>query len=183
MSGVSALIISGPFKPLTPPEIEAVLHFLNRGGRLAVMLHIPFPVAPLLRQLGVDFSNGVIREQQGVIGGDPLNFHITALSPHPLTRDLTSFDAFGVWALHGEGAGIVSIARTSPTAWVDLNGSNTLDKGDATQAFDVVVAGQIGSGRFVVFGDDAIFQNQFLSGGNAALAKNLAWWLTQAASA
>jgi hypothetical protein len=31
----------------------------------------------------------------------------------------------------------------------------------------------------VLFGDDAIFQNQFLTGGNAVLGKNLARWLAQ----
>jgi hypothetical protein len=32
----------------------------------------------------------------------------------------------------------------------------------------------------VVFGDDAIFQNEFLTKGNAVLARNLACWLSRA---
>ncbi len=39
-SGVEALVISGPFAPLTPAEIESILRFLRGGGRLCVMLHI-----------------------------------------------------------------------------------------------------------------------------------------------
>jgi hypothetical protein len=45
------------------------------------------------------------------------------------------------------------------------------------QAFGVVIAGRSGRGGFVIFGDDALFQNKFLVEGNAALAKNLAKWL------
>jgi hypothetical protein len=41
----------------------------------------------------------------------------------------------------------------------------------------VIVAGELGAGRFVVFGDDAIFQNKFLDEQNRRLAKNLARWL------
>ena len=45
------------------------------------------------------------------------------------------------------------------------------------QSFAVVLAGHRGRGWFAVFGDDAIFQNQFLVGGNLALATNLVTWL------
>ncbi|HXQ23784.1 MAG TPA: hypothetical protein VN812_19045, partial [Candidatus Acidoferrales bacterium] len=55
-----------------------------------------------------------------------------------------------------------------------------LDPGDAVQSFGVLVAGQLGLGRFAIFGDDALFQNQFLMGGNVVLARNLVAWLTQA---
>ena len=50
---------------------------------------------------------------------------------------------------------------------------------DAVQSFAVAIAGQSGNGRFVVFGDDAIFQNQFFKGNNQVLGRNLARWLGQ----
>jgi len=180
--GVDALIVSGPFAPFSATEIEAIMSFLDRGGRLVLMLHIPFPVAPLLHRLGVDFSNGIIRERVNVIKDDPLNFHVTALTPHAVTRDVGSFDVFGAWALLNNANNVTVLAQTSASAWVDLNGNGTLEPGDAAQAFAVAVAGQSGRGRFVVFGDDAIFQNQFLTRGNVVLAKNLATWLTQSTS-
>jgi hypothetical protein len=183
LSQVDALVVSGAFQPFTAAEIDAVMHFLDRGGRLALMLHIPFPLTPLLRRLHVDFSNGVIREREHLIGGEPMNFQVTALSPHPLTRKVGAFAVFGAWALMSEDAGAVLIARTSPSAWVDLNGNNQLDEGDAAQAFGVAVTGHVGQGEFVVFGDDAIFQNQFLTAGNARLAKNLGCWLVRSCQA
>jgi len=183
LAHVDALVVSGAFAPFTATEVEAVMHFLDRGGRLAVMLHIPFPLTQLLRRLHVDFSNGVIREREHVIGGEPINFSVTALSPHALTHKVDRFSAFGVWALMNETNDAVIIARTGPHAWVDLNGNRQLDKGDAVQSFGVVVTGPVGQGQFVVFGDDAMFQNQFLTKGNAVLARNLACWLTRASCA
>jgi hypothetical protein len=177
LSGVDALVISGAFTPLTLSEIDATVRFLDGGGRLAVMLHIPPPTAALLHALNVSVSNGVIREHEQLINDDPLNFHVTRMTPHDLTRDLGAFDAFGVWALLTTDVNAAIIARTSDSAWIDLNRNQIQERRDATQSFGVIVAGERGTGRFVVFGDDAIFQNQFLVGGNAVLAKNLARWL------
>ena len=68
------------------------------------------------------------------------------------------------------------VASTSSKGWVDLNGDKKLSKGDVVQAFGVVAVGESGAGRFVVFGDDAIFQNRFLDESNRQLAINLARW-------
>ena len=40
-----------------------------------------------------------------------------------------------------------------------------------------VVAGEIGKGGYIVFGDDAIFQNEFLERYNGPFAKNMVKWL------
>jgi len=177
VAGVDALVISGPFAPLTPEETETVIQFLQRGGRLSVMLHIAPPVDQLLHRLNVAISNGVIRERDNLVADDPLNFAVTRLEPHPLVRDVTAFNIYGGWALRGLANSATVIASTSPSAWIDLNGNNSMDDRDAVQSFGVVVAGQSGRGRFAVFGDDAIFQNQFLTGGNLTLARNLVAWL------
>jgi hypothetical protein len=58
-----------------------------------------------------------------------------------------------------------------------MDGDMKLSKGDIVQSFGVVVQGTHGAGRFVVFGDDAIFQNKFLDASNKQLARNLARWL------
>ncbi len=179
LSGVNAVVISGPFAPLTAAETDAVVAFLKRGGRLSVMLHIASPVADLLHKLEVSISNGVIRETEGVLENDALNFRVTHLASHELTKNVGAFNVFGAWALLNTADNATLTAETGPGAWVDLNGDQELGDGDAAQAFGVVVTGQLGKGRFVVFGDDAIFQNRFLSGGNAVLGKNLATWLGQ----
>ena len=177
IANVDAIAISGAFAPLTADETDAVVRFLGRGGRLCVMLHIGAPVDQLLHRLNVAISNGVIHERKDIIDGDPLKFRVTQFEPHPLTRNLEAFNVFGGWALHNLARNVEVIARTSPSAWIDLNGDRVLSKGDAVQAFGVVLVGSVGRGRFAVFGDDAIFQNQFLTGGNLTLATNLVTWL------
>lgn len=183
IANVDAIVISGAFAPLTPGEGDAVLRFLDRGGRLSVMLHIGAPVDQLLYHLNVAISKGVIHEREDIIGGDPLNFHVSHLEPHPLTRNLEGFNIYGGWALHNLADNVEVVARTSSTAWIDLNGDRVLSNGDAVQAFGVVLAGRAGRGRFAVFGDDAMFQNQFLTGGNLVLATNLVAWLRATAEA
>jgi hypothetical protein len=72
---------------------------------------------------------------------------------------------------------MAATALTSASAWIYLNGNRRFDQGDARQSFAVAVAGQPGKGRFVVFGDDAVFENKFLAGDNLTLGRNLAAWL------
>jgi len=175
LHGVSGLVISGPFEQIQPKEIEAVLRFLKRGGRLAVMLHVGPPLAGLLARLDVDSSNAVLHERQNIIEND-LNFRVKALSSSPLFTGVSQFSAYGAWALDA-GASSAIIARTSPDAWVDLNGDSVLSKGDAVGTFGVVVSGTSGTGNFIIFGDDAIFQNRYLDADNSKLAANLGSWL------
>jgi hypothetical protein len=177
LAAVDALVISGAFAPLTPQETDTLMQFLQRGGRLCVMLHIAPPVDQLLHRLNVAISNGVIRERENLVADDPLNFAVTRLEPHPLLRNVKAFNIYGGWALRGLADNATVIARTSPSAWIDLNGNNALDERDAVQSFGVVVAGRSGQGRFAIFGDDAIFQNQFLTEGNLTLARDLVAWL------
>lgn len=178
LDGIDALVVSGAFAAFTPEEVDALVAFVERGGRLAVMLHIPFPLTPLLRRLHVDFANGVIRDPGRSVGGDPMSFTVTTFEPHALTRGLDSISVFGAWALRNEGDQAAIIARSGNDSWIDLNRNDRSDPGDAVQSFGIAVAGAIGRGQFVVFGDDALFQNQFLEGGNRRLATNLACWLT-----
>ena len=177
--GVDALVISGAFVPLTPPEIETIVRFVEKGGRLCVMLHIGSPVANLLHRLNVSISNGVVHEQENQIHNKELDFYVTELKRHEIMRGVKRFSIFGGWALLNTEENSEIIAQTGTKAWVDLNRNNKLDKGDALQSFGLVIVGKWGIGEFVVFGDDAIFQNRFLTEENALLGKNLARWLQE----
>ncbi|MFZ5760186.1 MAG: DUF4350 domain-containing protein [Thermodesulfobacteriota bacterium] len=174
---VAVLIISGPFAPLSPGETAAVIRFVARGGSLAVMAHITQPLMGLLPQLDIAVSSLAVSEQENIIAGQPKNFLVKNLTSHPLTRDLQHISIYGGWALLAKNPAITVVARTSPRAWVDLNSDGRQSEQDAMQPFAMVLAGSFNKGRFVVFGDDALFQNQFLTGDNQKLAHNLATWL------
>ncbi|WP_026362398.1 DUF4350 domain-containing protein [Geopsychrobacter electrodiphilus] len=175
-----ALVISGAFRPFSPAEIAEIIRFIKRGGRLAVMIHIGPPLKTLLRNLGVDVANGVIREEEQAIDHEPLNFRTSRLAPHPLTRGIKDFALYGCWPLRTLSPAGKTLAFSSNRSWVDLSGDKRLTPGDAVQAFGVVVTSRIGQGELLVFGDDALFQNRFLSGNNLILAKNLGRWLAGA---
>lgn len=177
LSSVDVLILSGPFLPLSESEISAVLDFIAAGGGLAMMLHIAPPVRDLLYRLDVDFTNGTLRETSHVIGDNPLNFKVGKMSNHPLTQGLEGFSVYGAWALRGTAPHTTVVAETSQHGWVDLDHDNRLTAEDAVQTFGVMVAGEIGRGRYVVFGDDAIFQNRFLDEANRQLGLRLVDWL------
>jgi len=175
LSAHNALVISGPFEVLSPEEIEAVIRFIEKGGRLAAMLHIGSPLTALLSRLDVDHSNAVLHERQNVIDTD-INFRVKDLASEPLFSGITQFSLYGGWALD-PGSSARTVAKTSPEAWADLDGDRVLSKGDVVGAFSVVVSGTHGAGSFIIFGDDAIFQNRYLDDDNKKLAANLASWL------
>ncbi|MBI1921824.1 MAG: DUF4350 domain-containing protein [Geobacter sp.] len=177
LADVDVLVISGAFDPLEGDEVETIHAFLGRGGRLCVMLHIAPPLTGLMHRFGVVASSSVIRETSHVIEKDPLNFYVTQLATSPLFEGIGRFALYGGWALNPEKDNVTTIATTGPEAWVDLNGDKRFGEGDARQAFAVAVAGTLGSGRFVIFGDDAIFQNKFIKEENLILAGNLVKWL------
>jgi hypothetical protein len=177
LANAEALVISGAFNSFNPAEIDSIVSYVDNGGKLAIMLHIGSPLIPLLDRLGIIVSGSVIHEQENVIKTDDINFRVTRLESDPLFTDIEQFSVYGGWALLNEGVGTKAIAKTGEKAWIDLDGDKKLSEVDAVQSFAVIVSGTHGKGRFVIFADDAIFQNQYLDENNSKLAANLANWL------
>jgi hypothetical protein len=177
LNAADVLIISGAFQPLSPEEIDAIIRFLERGGKLCAMLHIPRPLTELMKKLKVYASNGVIQEEENMINNSPKDFFITNMEKHEITKGLNKIGVHGAWAIMSNGTTARIIARTGPKAWIDLNRDGKLNETHARQSFGVVIAGTLGKGGFVIFGDDAIFQNKFLDKENMPLGKNLADWM------
>jgi len=177
VKGTSVLVISGAFAPFNDVEIDAIIRFVDAGGKLCIMLHIPQPVAGLMSRLQVYASNGVILEKENLINNEPKNFLITKMDQHAITKGMQEFAVHGGWALISDSKQGKIIARTGAEAWIDLNRDGKFNNTDVQESFGVAIAGTFGRGQYVVFGDDAIFQNMFLEGGNMALGKNLVKWL------
>lgn len=176
LAGAQALVISGAFTPLHPNEVDAVARFIENGGKVAIMLHIAPPMASLLDRLQVSYTNGVVQERENVIEGDLLRFRVTRFKSHPVLTGIQDFSVHGAWGLINQSDSARVIAATGQQAWIDLDQDQKQAK-EETASFGLVVAGEIGKGAFLVFGDDAIFQNKFLEGNNKTLAANLAAWL------
>jgi hypothetical protein len=177
LNTADVLIISGAFQPLSPEEINSVIQFVERGGKLCAMLHIPQPLTGLMSRLKIYASNGVIQEQENTTNNAPMDFYITTMEKHKITNGLQKIGVHGAWALMTENATAQIIARTGLKAWIDLNRDGKLNETDARQSFGVIIAGTLGKGRYVIFGDDAIFQNKFLGQENMPLGENLVDWM------
>ncbi len=176
LKGASGLFISGLFNPLQPEEVEAIMRFLERGGNLAVTMHIAPPLSNLIFRFGLGLSQTVLHERQNIIDED-INFRVTDLSPSPLFAGIKSFSAYGVWAIDPNNKA-QSAARTSSEAWMDVFNTKVFQQGDPVGHFSVIVTGKVGKGEYMISGDDAIFQNKFLDENNSIFARNLALWLT-----
>jgi hypothetical protein len=176
LAGADALVISGAFQPVKSEEIDALVRFMLRGGKISVMLHIAPPLNELLLRFGISYTNGVIREHENIIEGQPQDFRVNRFTAHPVLKGIKEFSLYGVWGLMSRDERSRNIATTGPKAWIDLHHDNVQTK-DETSSFAVACAGDVGKGGFLVFGDDAIFQNKFLDSNNKALAVNLASWL------
>jgi len=181
LAGVAVTVTSGLFQPFAADELAALLAFVERGGGLAVMLHVAPTYANLLQRLGVLASPGVLHEGEGVLEDNPLNYRVTSFSAHPLTAGLEGFSLYGGWAVmdNGRSATVQTVAFTSRSSWIDADGDRQRGPKEVLHSYGVIVAGERGKGRVAVFGDDAIFQNRFLDEANRKLAANLAKWLVR----
>jgi hypothetical protein len=177
LNTADVLLISGAFQPFSAEETDTVIRFIERGGKLCVMLHIPQPLTGLMSRLKVYASYGVIQEQENMIHNAPMDFYVTSMEKHAITKGLQKIGVHGAWALMTQSPTAQIIARTGPKAWIDLNRDGKFDETDAQASFGVVIAGTLGKGEYVFFGDDAIFQNKFLEQENMSLGKNLAEWM------
>ena len=174
LAEVDAVVISGPFVPFAPEEIDALYTFVEKGGRLSIMLHVAPIVSELLARFDVIHANGVLREATPAqIAGEALNFHVARLDKEPLFTGIDHFAVYGCWALSTEGKFARIVASSGDKTWIDLNKDRSYSEQDAMQSFGIIALGEIGKGNFVIFGDDAIFQNRFLAGTNRRLAENL----------
>lgn len=174
LADVDAVVISGPFAPFSPEEIDALYAFVEKGGRLAIMLHVAPTISNLLARFDVVHANGVIREAaEAQINSEALNFYVALLEKDPLFTGINRFATYGCWPVESEGKFSRIVAKSSDKSWVDLNKDRSYSEQDAMQSFGIVALGEVGLGNFVIFGDDAIFQNRFLTNENRQLAENL----------
>ncbi len=91
----AAVVVAGPNKPLFPNEVAALKAYLDRGGRVLVLLE-PFDDAGLkdfLAGYGVELDNGIILDMNQVtqaIGASPIMPLALQYGPHRITRDFTN---------------------------------------------------------------------------------------------
>ncbi|MBI5491765.1 MAG: DUF4350 domain-containing protein [Deltaproteobacteria bacterium] len=176
---VRTYIIAGPSMQIKPDEIAALNSFVERGGRLLVLIHVSEPVARLTESFGIIVSNFVLSESNDTIGNEPQDFFVTSFLPHPVTEGVKRLAFYGSWALLPEGRSS-SVAATSAGSWADTDGDGLRGEGEPEEAFSVAAVTERGLGRVAVIADDAPFTNLFMKeADNERFVKNIIKWLDE----
>lgn len=185
LAGVRLFVVSGAFKEFTSFEIKTITDYVRGGGSLLVLLHVSAPLARLTEQLSIIVSNVVIAERDTTlqINGEPLNFRVRRFQPHPIFSGVHRVAVYGSWGLLAEGHSARTLALTSEKAYADLNKNHRWDPGDPIRSFGIVASVEAQKGKMLVIGDDALFNNMFITEeDNERFATNIIQWLMNAQS-
>lgn len=194
------MVVAGPSREFAPFEISLVRDYLDRKGRLLLLLDARTRVGiePLLRDWGVRLADDVVVDPSQTLSGRDL--HVSAYPDHPITAPLQGLASVFYLPrslrLDPPGAGadkpvLRELATCSALGWAEF------DPDDASPRFDpqidfagpvpVAVAVergpvpgvhvQIQPTRIVVFGDSAFASNGGLMGANADLFVHSVHWL------
>ncbi len=135
----AVLVVAGPKRDPLPSELTALERYVQRGGKLLVLLDPDQAPAlgKFLEKYGIRPGQDVIVDRLSrVLGGDYLIPVVTQYESHPITREFTlaSFFPFArtVDALPGppQGVTVQVLARTGEGSWAETD-RETLKLGQA----------------------------------------------------
>ncbi|WP_372807780.1 GldG family protein [Pontiella sp.] len=202
----AALVIAGPDKTMSSIEVEMIEDYLNRSGRVMVMLDAlkETGLEPMLRRWGVALRQDIVVDPENTLRGSDV--HIRRYNAHPISMEMGSIVQFflprSIQPLsEEEGAtakdrpSVVPLFFTSEKSWSEMQTEESTarfdeDKGDKRGPFSLGVAVERGAtqevldvqikpSRMVVFGDSDFVTNGGLVGGNVDLFMSALNWLLE----
>ncbi len=202
---IDALVIAGPRTPFAPVEVERLFDYLNKGGRVLLMVD-PDPnldVTPFndrLESWGVRLRNDLVIDPQAAFLGDIATPVVSRYTYHTITKELAGIATFfptirSIDKLDAvpQDKRLVVLFTSSPQAWgeADLTVFNVqydegVDvRGPLSLAVAVDVVGEAQKkGRLVVIGDADFASNAVINTvpgayANVELLSNMINWLTE----
>lgn len=150
------LVVAGVESEYTDAEVDAITSFVEDGGSLVLADDFGFG-NDVATEFGLSFSNRVLRDDEfrgnssfvEVNGTLPDGRNATLLTNVPTALNVADAD--------GE-----VLARTSPGAYVDVNGDGREDGGDISNAFPVAYRTGMGEGQAIFLSDPGLLANQAL---------------------
>ncbi|MBT8043166.1 MAG: GldG family protein [Kiritimatiellales bacterium] len=201
----AALVIAGPAKTMDSIEVEMIEDYLNRSGRVLVLIDAlkETGLEPMLYRWGVGLRQDIVVDPENTLRGSDV--HIRRYSDHLISAQMGSIVQFflprsieplvlenGKPATEDRPA-VFPLAFTSDQSWSETQvGDSTArfdeNTGDQRGPFSLGVAiergasqemldVQIKPSRMVVFGDSDFVCNGSMVGGNADLFMNALNWL------
>jgi len=163
----AVLVVAGPKIDFFPPEIDAIKAYLDKGGKLLLMLDPPDkPDSPPLANLialahdwGFDVGNNIVVDASGMgrlIGTDASVPVVSTYPNHPITDRFQLITAFplarSVTPVAGgvNGRNPQAIAETGPRSWAEAdikglmtNGEVSLDESKGDKKGPIAIAAAV----------------------------------------
>jgi len=200
-----ALVVAGPDKMLSTAEVEIIEDYLNRSGRVMVLIDAlkETGLEPMLRRWGIGLRQDIVVDPENTLRGSDV--HVRRFSDHPISVKMESivqmFLPRSVTPLMQESGSpdmadrpsVISLLFTSAESWSETQTDITSARfdentGDKRGPFGLGVAVERGASeelldvqimpsRMVVFGDSDFVSNGSMVGGNPDLFMNSLNWL------
>ncbi len=200
---LDAVLLLGPQRALLPESVAMLERYLERGGRLVVLLEpgAQSGIEPLLDRWGIQAPDGVIVDPASgatsdvAQGIDPIAYNYES---HPLAQGLTPdrmtfFSGARPLVPHNTGTGdsVRRVVLASPRSWVTedlavLSGRGALQRPESARQdyHAIAAAGRYpragGEARIVAIGDSDFASNRYLRAlYNLDLALNAVHWAVE----
>ena len=199
-SPCALMIIAGPSQSFSPYEITLVRDYLNRKGRLLLLLdaRIQTGLEPLLAEWGVGLGDDVVVDESLTLSGREL--HIATYPVHAITEPLQGLASVFFlprsirarpFTVGGDKPLVSELATCSPAGWAEFDPDAPAPRFDSQVDIPgpVPVAVAIERGpipgvhvqirptRLVLIGDSDFVSNGGLMGANADFFLNSVNWL------
>jgi hypothetical protein len=166
--GVTAkcLILAGPSQAYSDEEIDSILNYVENGGKLIILIHIPpkINLDPLLLALGFNVSNSILIDENG-----STTITATSFEKSMITEGVNRLMFFGCY--HTDNA------IASCDCFADLDGDKIADEEERGK-YGVVGYKKFGEGEVLVITDDAVLMDGLSNhGDNKRFAENIAKWV------
>ena len=200
----AALVVCGPQKDVTAPELDMIKDFIEAGGRTLFLVdpEAPPSLALFLEQYGIQLGNDVVIDRMSrLFGGDYLMPIPTEYSDHPIMHGFNVTPFFpvvrSVSLVEKPGVKTSWLFRTGDRSWAETDmealrqGKATLDPDDTPGPISLAAVSEIDTAgpipgqasdaekaAVVVFGDSDFVSNARINlSGNADLFMNVVHWL------
>lgn len=183
LEGASGLVIAGPMMPLKDEEYEVITSFVERGGTVLLTIHVPFPVLAVPAHWGAPVGTEILMSQSPAFSPEqPSVFFADAIAESPLTEGVGQVLVVSGWPVARVDGGQPLVSTRADTWLSPAGDQQPVPAADAAfGAYGVIAVAEIGSGRVVVSGDDAIFANLAINeADNARLLDNILGLMTEA---
>ncbi len=177
LASASGLIIAGPMTSLTEQEFVAITAFVERGGTVLLTIHVPYPVLGVPAYWGLPVATQIVMSEGPMTDpGQPSVFVTEQIVEHPVTEGVKQVLVVSGWPVSASSGNAKVVVGSRPNAWLNAPASQTQTRPAdmALSSYGMLGVAEIGKGRVIVCGDDAVFANVALSEvDNARLLDNI----------